>query len=189
MARDKFITELNQIGYYRLDASTPGGKALVIILLALKGKYTEHGPQLRGLIASLNSEKFARQTRFEEVIVIAPEDVMAKKNMTDVVLAFQQAAGGKTALAEYYNMYPYRVFSVDIPRVRAIPHHAVAESEEVQKFLDRERRTVGDLREIFVTDPPLIWIGARPRQVVRISAPSETAGEAHTYCHVRGPKS
>lgn len=186
--RDRFTTELDHIGYFRLDA-TGGGTGTgtgttVILVLSLRGKYTDHGPQLRGLISSLNSEDFAREGRLAEIIVVAPEEVMKKKNMTDVVADFRAAAGKPEALAKDYNMYPYHVFSLDIPRAQCVPTHEIADAAEVRAYLARERLSLADLRRVAASNPPVIWIGARPGQVVRIHAPSETAGESYDYCLV-----
>jgi DNA-directed RNA polymerase subunit H (RpoH/RPB5) len=198
-SRDRFITELGHIGYYRLDAVSRGAayKIVIIIVLALRGKYTDHGPQLRGLVSSLNSEDFAREGRLAEVIVVAPEDIMKKKNMTDVIEDFRAAAAagepspgtpdGPTPAADYYNMYPYHVFSLDIPRCQIVPLHEIAQPAEVQAFLARELLALRDLPMVASSNPPVVWIGGRPGQVVRIQCPSETAGEAYKYCVVTGP--
>ena len=165
-----------------------------ILVLALRGKYTDHGPQLRGLVSSLNSEDFAREGRLAEVIVVAPEEIMKKKNMTDVIKDFRAAAAagepspgtsdGPTPAADFYNMYPYHVFSLDIPRCQIVPLHEIARPAEVQTFLARERLALRDLPMVASSNPPVIWIGGRPGQVVRIRYPSETAGEAYNYCVV-----
>lgn len=184
--RERFLNELELIGYARVDAVDARDRVTVLVILALRGKYTEKGPQLRTLISSLNSEPFAREGRLEEVVVVAPEEVMAKKNMTDVVLDFGEAvrAGSPDALAGHYSMHSYTVLSVDIPRVRSVPAHELAPPAEVQAYLARERVALADLRRVAASNPPVIWIGARPGQVVRVRSASETAGEAYDYCLV-----
>jgi DNA-directed RNA polymerase subunit H (RpoH/RPB5) len=194
--RDRFTTELHQIGYFRLDAfseAAPGGvrRIVTILVVALRGKYTEHGPQLRGLVSSLDSEDFAREGRLAEVIVVVPEAIMRKKNMTDVIRGFRAAPAPAAEEEEegagpriYYNIYPYHVFSLDIPRAQIVPLHEIAPLAEVEAFLMRERLTVDDLKRIAASNPPVVWIGARPGEVVRIVSPSETAGEALGYCLV-----
>lgn len=172
----KFTSELEHVGYFRVDAEGDDQKVVAVILLALQGKYTEHGPQLRGLITTLNSEGFAREGRLGEVIVIAPEDIMRKKNMTDVVDTFRAAAADTL-----YNMYPYHVFSLDIPRAQIVPKHEVISEAEAKAFLTRERLGLADLKRIPVSNPPVVWIGARPGQVVRITAPSEATRETYDY--------
>ena len=178
--RDRFVTELNHIGYFRADAEGADGRAVVILLLAPRGKYTDHGPQLRTLVASLDSEPLAKAGRLAEVMVIAPEEVLAKKNMTDIVVEFQKHTDGAGA-AEHYNMYAYYVFSLDVPRAQAVPRHEVVPEEEVAAFLGRERLGLRDLKTMPISSPPVVWIGGRPGDVVRTIAASETAGEAYDY--------
>jgi len=184
-ARDSFTTELDHIGYFRLDAEGADRRIVSIFLLALCGKYTEHGPQLRGLVSSLDSEAFAREGRLAEVIVIAPGDAMKKKNITDVIYVFRKTAAKNAeraeALAEFYNIYPYHVFSLNVPRAQIVPRHEIVDPADVRAFLARERRTLADLKRVAALSPPVVWIGARPGQVVRIVTPSETAGEAYDY--------
>jgi DNA-directed RNA polymerase subunit H (RpoH/RPB5) len=176
-SRAKFVTQLNHLGHYHLDAKTSEDKLVSIIILAPQSPYVEKGPQLRKLLSetSLLTDK-----NLEEVIIIAPESALRKKNLTDVILEFRKGTSDK-AKAEYYNMYPYHVFSLEIPKAQIVPAHHIADDGEVKKFLDREKRTLVDLRRIAASSPPVIWIGARPGQVVRVDAPSETAGYSVNY--------
>ncbi len=174
--RDRFTTELDHIGYFRLDAEGPDRNVLVILILALQGKFTDHAPHLRTLLGSFNSEEFAREGRLGEVLLIAPEDVCKKKHILEVV--FKMGADTKPP---FYNLHPYHVFSLDLPRAQCVYTHEIVDPSEVRDFLARERLTLADLQRISVSDPPIIWLGARPNQVVRIRAPSETAGETYYY--------
>ena len=187
IARDRFTTELDHTGYFRLDAEDANRRIVSILLLAPSGKYTDHGPQLRGLISSLDSQIFVKTGRLLEVIIIAPEETAKKKNMTDVIQAFRDVVAKNSgterteALAEIYNMYPYHVFSLDIPRAQSVPKHTIANPTDVRAFLIREHLTLADLRRVSASDAPVIWIGAQPGQVVQIVTPSETSGEAYSY--------
>ena len=181
--RDRFITGLNHIGYYRLDARDnreDAYKIVTILILALSGKYTDHAPYLRGLVSSLNSEGFVREGRLSEVIVVAPDEIMKKKNMTDVIRDFRAAASA----ADYYNLYPYSVFSLNIPQCQIVPLHEIVSLPEQTAFLARERLALRDLPMVASSNTPVVWIGGRPGQVIRIRHPSETAGEAYQYCVV-----
>jgi DNA-directed RNA polymerase subunit H (RpoH/RPB5) len=195
--RERFITELELIGYFRVDArSSQNGdyKIVTIIVLALSGKYTDHGPQLRGLIASLNSEDFARAGRLSEVIIIAPEDIMKKKNMTDVISDFSGAVAlkkgtpgtleGPPPAAESYTMYPYPMFSFNVPKAQNVPEHEILTDAQVQSLLTYMRLGIRDLPRIPSSSPPVVWIGGRAGDVVSIKQPSKTAGLAYNYCVV-----
>jgi len=186
--RERFITELNLIGYFRIDSRDSAGRVTVVLVLALRGKYTEHGPQLRTLLASLDSESFARQGRLAEVIVVAPGEVHRKKNIADIISEFRsgtaEGAARSRATAAAYNIYPYHIFSLEIPRVQSIPRHEIVPPADVAAFLARDRLGLSDLRTVCESSPPVVWIGGRAGQVVLVTSPSETAGVAHEYCLV-----
>lgn len=189
--RDQFISNITQVGYFRLDAEDANRRVLVLLILATNGKYTDHGPRLRDLITSLHFEDFAVEERFSEVMVVAPEEILKKKNMTDAVYGFRKPveAAKKDGVAkkpegkraDYYNIYPYAVLSIDIPRVRCIFPHVIADRAEVAAHLTRERLSISSLKRLLATEPLVIWIGARPGNVIRIQSPSETAREACDY--------
>ncbi len=176
--RSRFMLELDHFGYFRAEGATPEGQLVVVLLLAMKGKFSEHGPQLRQLLAGLNAEEAARSGRLAEVLVIAPDEVLAKKNLTDIVAEFRPAPGEGGAL---HALYAYHVFSLDLPRAQCVPLHEIVPPAEVEALLARERLTERDLKMMPSSDPPVVWIGGRPGQVVRTTSPSETAGESIDY--------
>jgi DNA-directed RNA polymerase subunit H (RpoH/RPB5) len=166
LPRDRFVAELNHIGYFQMATAD---RSMVVLLLAAGGKYANHGPQLRNLLMSITA------ARAREVLVVVPPGVMGKKNMTDVVAKYREVSDIR------YDMQPYSVFVVDIPRVQCIPRHEIVPPDEVAAFLEGERLAAGDLKTMLATDPPVVWIGGRPGQIVRTTAPSETAGEVIDY--------
>jgi DNA-directed RNA polymerase subunit H len=176
--RSRFMLELDHFGYFRAEGETPEGRLVIVLLLATRGKFSEHGPQLRQLLAGLSDEEAARRGRLAEVLVIAPDEVLAKKNLTDIVAEFRPAPGEGGVL---HALYAYHVFSLDLPRAQCVPLHELVPPAEVEALLARERLTERDLKTMPCSDPPLIWIGARPGQVVRTTSPSETAGESIDY--------
>lgn len=184
ISRDRFITEIDQIGYFRIDAKMiKNSKMVTIMILSLKGKYTNHAPQLRELVYSLNSEDVTRKGLLSEVIVITPEKIKKKKNPTKSddkgSKIFDKKPSNLTNVK--INFYPYHIFSLDVPRAQIVPKHELVTEEEVKTFLSRERLNIMDLPLIPSSNPPIIWIGGESGQVVRIKHPSETAGKAYTY--------
>ena len=177
--RAQFVTELNHVGYFRADATDESGRTTIVLILALRGKYTERGPQLRSLIGSLDSEDVTKSGKLAEVLVLAPEEILSKKNMTDIIVGFRKRE--HDVGADFYNMYAYYVLSVNIPRARCVPRHEIVPVSEVKKFLARSRLLIQNLKTMSISSPPVIWIGGRPGQVVRTVYPSQTSGEAHDY--------
>lgn len=180
--REKFITALEMIGYFRLDAESDTS-FLTVLILAPFGKYTSSGPALGKLVSSLGAEKNARANRPAEVMVVAPPEVAIKKNMVDAIAALRAGPAANPA-GPRYNMRSYSVLSLDLPRCQAVPKHEIAPPSEVEDFLVREHLRLQDLPGITASDPPVVWIGGQPGQVVRVTLPSETAGEACVYRRV-----
>ncbi len=182
--RDTILPLLVRFGYYRIDATradevvTDGRDLVVILLLAPESKYAHHSGDLRRIISSLDSDKKitgGERDRLYEVIVIAAESVLSKKNLTDVIREFR---GGNASQPPFYNLYPYYVFSAVIPEAAAVPRHRIMAASEARTYLQRERMSARDLPLIQSSDPPVVWLGARPGSFVEVDRPSETAGKA-----------
>ncbi len=175
--RDKVVARLMRFGYYQVSARRPdtgaAGRTLVVILLLDPDhKYAHHSKDLRGLVAA--QALGARRARLHEVIVVAPERVLEKKHLTAVFRELR-AAG---AAPPYYNLYPYYVFSAPIPEAANVPRHRLMSAPEARAHLRRERLVGERLPELLASDPPAVWLGARPGDYVEIERPSETAGLA-----------
>ena len=178
LGRNKYIADLEFVGYIRIDAESGGG-ITTILILAQQSKYAKHGPDLRKLLKTLDTED---GSRMREVVVIAPEVVFekkGKKNMFDVIAEFRAA---KTI---EYNMYPYSIFSHNLLDVAIVPKHEVLSTAEMELVLSQMRLTGRDLKTMLVTDPAAVWLGGRAGQLVRTTSPSETAGEAIDYWMLR----
>lgn len=170
--RGKFIADLDLIGYCRVEAD--GGR-LVVLILAPASKYVLHGPDLRQLLSvTLIKGKTV------EVLVFAPEKAQKKSNIYNVILASR-----KLFKPVMFDMYPYHVLSVDIPRCRSVPRHTVVPNDEVAAFLKFSRLRPSDLNVMRVDDPPVVWIGGRAGQVVRTESSSETTGIVINYWLLR----
>jgi DNA-directed RNA polymerase subunit H len=166
--RSRFVTELERFGYFGISGNTADGSLVEVLLLAARGKYAEHGPQLRQLLSSSSSGSGARSGNLAEVLLIAPEEMLGKKHMLDVVAEF----------APLVAVHPYHIFSFDLPSAQCVPRHEILSPAAVAAFLARDRLSKSDLKTMRASDPPLVWLGARPGDVVQTSAPSETCGEA-----------
>lgn len=175
--RDELIRIIERSGYHRVKAVNPrpgpDGRNLTFVYLLGEGsKYSRHGPDLRGLLDVANAEREAREGRLFEVIVIADNETMDKKNVTDVV--------AKLALPEppFYNLYPYKNFVTNLLEVGGVERHTIMTEGEAETFMAQERLDPKDILMITTRDPPIVWLGARAGQYVRIHRLSETCGES-----------
>jgi DNA-directed RNA polymerase subunit H (RpoH/RPB5) len=69
------------------------------------------------------------------------------------------------------------IFSLEVPQHVLVPQHRIATAEEIAEF-EKAYVTPASQPTILATDPMAIWIGARPGDLVFITAASETAGES-----------
>jgi DNA-directed RNA polymerase subunit H len=61
------------------------------------------------------------------------------------------------------------------------PKHAKASDREKKQVLERYRATLRDLPKIYKTDPAIINLDAKPGDLIKITRPSQTAGESLFY--------
>lgn len=180
--RDDFTAELTERSYFSVFAKGGAEEEVAFILLAPKGVYSASGPGLKDLVTKVVDGAPKKPT---EVIVVAPGGVLEKKNMVDVIARLRLGDKDGEDGVCHYAMHPYAFFSVDIPKVQCVPSHRKMAPGEVAEVLARERRAVRDLPAMLAASPPVVWAGGRPGDVVRVDAPSETAGRAVRYYVVK----
>ena len=185
---DRVASDMSQFHYVRLDAKrrAPRGARdwVVVLVLAADGKYSQHSPDLRRLVAGVEAERPAKEHRLDELIVVAEDEFFGKKNLTDVVNAcIGRQPGGPDpgGASPFYSAYPYCRFAVVVPDHVSVPRHRVLDPEETRRVLDRERRARADLPVVLSNDPAIVWCGGREGQVVEITRDSQTACLAIYY--------
>jgi len=191
---DTIVSEMAQNHYVRVDgrrrpadAAPPharGRRDGIVALVLGPGKYSQNGPELRKLIAGVESERMAQEGRLDEVFIFADKSFFLKKNLTDVLQEFITLASrdaDREGRAPFFSAYPYSLLVMVIPDHKSVPRHRIMVDDEVKKLLAEQRKTLDDLPVIPATDPPVVWCGGRVGQVVEISRASETAGELTPY--------
>lgn len=81
----------------------------------------------------------------------------------------------------YIETYDYSKFIIVIPEHVGVPRHEIASKEEVDDWCEKYGVARDELKKIHSSDPPAVWIGAKPGDVVKIHRPSESAGKAVVY--------
>lgn len=184
-SRDKIVNDIGHFGYMRIDADrkTPRGNRVrvIIIILDPEREFARFSPDLRNLLKGIMSEKSAKNETLDEVALIVDESFFRKKNLTDVIREFQADQHsdadlkGEKAFVSLYHDY---VFFMKIPEHVSTPRLQIATADEVKKFLAYQRLTLADLKSMYTNDPPVIWLGGRAGQCVKMEGDSETAGVA-----------
>jgi len=177
---DEIASEMSMSDYYRLDAikDTADKDWTVFIILSQGGKYS-HSQHLQRLISNLFAERNASSaSRLSELIIIADESFFSKKNLTDVVMKFNTAAGANCSA------FPYYIFVHDQPNHVSVPKHRILSTAEAEALLAREHIVRSDLPTIFTTDIAVIWIAGKVGDIIEITRNSETAGRSIYYRRV-----
>ena len=178
--RDPFVAELKTIKYNRTDAKTSEGKMVFIYILYANGKYSIKGPELKELLTRSTADSNVKEGKLEEVIVVANEEFFRKKNMVDVIRKLRNQTG-EQRFSRYYNAYPYHVLAFPVPEAASVPSYGIVTPKQAKKFLESQHyRKPSDVPIIFASDPPIVWLGARPGQFVLIERLSQTTGT--TFC-------
>ncbi len=82
----------------------------------------------------------------------------------------------------YITVYDYDKFKCVIPEVPIVPKHEIVPADQVEKVLAEEKITdVNQLPKIKESDPMSVWLGILKGDIVKITGPSESAGERISY--------
>lgn len=80
--------------------------------------------------------------------------------------------------------YTYDMFSIVIPEHNMVPKHEIMTQDEISDLLTLTRTTLQSYPKIYITDPPVAWIGAEVGDLIRIHRHSETTGKSIAYRRV-----
>lgn len=187
LTRDAVTQEMDNFGYYRLDAARDrprGERSRVVVLVLGGGKYAHHAPDLRLLIRGVMTEKQVLANRLDELIVVAEDAFFKHRPLLDIIEEYKAeselVAKGPdpTGRAHICNVYNYRCFALAVPEHVEVPRHRIMAPDEVEAFYKFEHLEPSDLISIYSADPPVVWLGARVGDLVEITRMSETAIKA-----------
>ncbi len=173
---DHIMGELGRLGYFLVDchpAAKPDGGVTTILVIepSLRNQYMVHAPNLRSLLDSVTHEKETR-----EVIVVASDEFHAKSNLTTVIRTRQLAEA--TGPRIRHSLYRLKTFAMNVLEHALVPKHQILSPEEGAALLKADHIDFASLPVIFTTDPPLVWLGARGGEVIKIVRDSPLAGSA-----------
>ena len=193
----RIVDDIKQFGVMRLDArrTPPRGARdwTVVLVLDSDGKYASHVADLRKLLEGIQLERAAQSNRLDELFVIADDAFFARKNLVGLVQELAEraapqkrpgawrAAGDPEGRTPFITLLPYCRFTFVVPDHQAIPAHRLMTDSDVEALLATERLAHADLPKISAQDPPVVWLGGRPGQVVEITRDSQVAGKALYY--------
>jgi DNA-directed RNA polymerase subunit H (RpoH/RPB5) len=165
---------------------------VVFLVLSEQGKYAHSGPELRKLLEGVEAERPTKDGRLDELIVVAEEAFLGKKNLMDVVRERRLKARGKDGpsgpdpegAAPFYSTHAYRTFVHVVPEHVSVAAHTILTDEGAKSLLATLRMPRSSLGVLYTNDAPAVWIGAREGQIVEVVHDSQTASKGYTYLRV-----
>jgi len=196
---DRIIGDMERFQYTRIDAMREKARGVrdwvVILVLGADGRYSRHSPDLRKLLEGIETEAAAKSKRLDELIVVADLGFFSRNALTELIRHSQRTSAAArlaartttidpTGVAAFYNAHPFGTFAVVVPEHKAVPQHIIMDNKESEKLLQAFWLTRTDLPTIYASDPPLIWLGAREGNIVKILRRSQTSGTSVYYRQV-----
>jgi DNA-directed RNA polymerase subunit H (RpoH/RPB5) len=168
---DKFSDMLNTYEYVKLEGErtdSRGVNVLVTIFLIMpKSRYALKAADFKKLFNSLPKNRLENA----EVMFISEEELTnhIQKQIDELRMEHKTL---------YIESYTYDKFIIVIPKHVGVPKHVIASREEIDQWCEEYGTNRSDLPKILASDPPVVWLGAKPGDIVKIYRYSESAGHA-----------
>ena len=151
-----------------------GKRPFYVILIAPGSTYGTKTPSFKKLMNSISSDDMSNKA---EIVIISENPLT--NFIKNQIRTYRISRPGL-----WIEHHEYFKFSIVIPNHIEVPPHSIMSEEEVAQFC-RDNYTQKDkLASIYVNDSPVVWLGARPGDVIKIVRSSEAVGKAIGYRHV-----
>lgn len=101
--------------------------------------------------------------------------LVSHKEMTTVNRAYARNNGWSI------ESHTYVRFKVDMTKVRGVPPHFILDQKDSIAVLESNYKEKIDMPKILRTDTQVIWLGAKPDDIIKIIRLSESTGESVIY--------
>ena len=177
MTLDEFTTKLNSYEYVtirgkydrdsRIATTNPN---IIMIMIQPESRYSN------------KSEYFKRLLKNN---TIAGQDLMivTENGLTAPIEKYLEKYKHKNPQI-WIEDHKYMRFMTEIPKSGFVPPHEIVPQAEAEEMIQFEKIRLGDTSKILWNEAMATWLGVRPKQLVRIYAPSENAGKViyYRYC-------
>lgn len=171
LTTEKFSDLLNSNEYVRIDGTRTDGKGVqqnvFVFLIMPKSRFALRAPDFKKLLNTLTKSSLEHA----EIMFVSEAELTnhIKKQLDE----FRSENRGT-----YLEAYTYDKFMIVVPQHVAVPPHSIASRAEIDKWCDEFGTAREDLPKILASDPPVVWLGAKPGDVIKIYRRSESAGHA-----------
>lgn len=148
-----------------------GKRNFYIFLTSPESKYATKLPEFKKMMRAIPEKEFDDNL---EVLIISEQPLT---NFITREIASRRTEHPKL----YIEHHDYSKFSIVIPEHPSVPRHTIMDQKELDELLTSYHRQKENLQRIFSHDTPIVWLGARPGDVVKIERISETVGVSEGY--------
>jgi DNA-directed RNA polymerase subunit H (RpoH/RPB5) len=171
MVKDTFIEKIQQKGYIVINTTDQNKNHVTIVLVKENTEYATKAVALESLVKALD---YTTGDKMHHLMIISEGAVNTViKNKIDAL----HTNNSKRMIS----MYPYDVFKVVLPESVKVPPHRILPAEEAQMVLQQLKCEKTSLPKILVTEPIMIWIGAKVGDIIEITRFSQNTKESIAY--------
>ena len=160
MTKDEFHKILKLRDYVSFTGTRDdrhGKRKIHVYIVAQDSLITKKVPNYKKLLASLLSKREPT-----EILIISNN---LPSNFIKKYIREERRLNPKL----YIDNCTYTCFKINLLQHPIVPKHEIADPAELADFLTEHRTHKDNLPKIRHIDPPIIWLGARPGDVVKVS--------------------
>lgn len=168
MSKEKFMERLD-FGFIKIDGvreNSHGKRPASVILISPTSKAATNVPNFKVLMKKIP------QSDLENNIEIM---FISETPFTNFIKSQIRSDRAKYP-GVYIEHFEYPIFSIVIPRHVMVPKHEIMPEAEVRKFCEEYKTQRTRFGVILTSDPAVVWLGARPGDVIKIYRESESSG-------------
>lgn len=173
VSSDKFVSAIAP-EYIKITGTRDdkhGKRAFVLFLIAPESKYAINVPWFKKLLATIDTKTMESDA---EIVFISENPLT---NFIITQLNVERTTNRKL----YIEHYEYKIFTIVVPKHILVPKHTIASDTDVENFCKTFYTVTTRFPKILVTDPPVVWLGAKPGDVIRIDRDSEITVKSIGY--------
>lgn len=154
-----------------------------VIIISEDSKYSTSSAEFSTLLERL-MDLAHKEKRKNNLDIIIISEKPFKTNVTKKMEEFIKDGSDSNPYVDI-SQYPYYVFSSNILEHKLVPLHEILNKDEEKEILEHMGTSAVKLGKILKNDPPIIWIGAIPGDVIKITSDSPTSGKLIEYAVVK----
>jgi len=172
---DEIISILRTYSYITLTGRyKESGNKISIFIIEQESRFIQGVNEITKFIATIDITG-----SIYEVIFIIPNIIMESKK--NIVASLREL----NKVVNTVIIAPYRTFIIPVPLHAAVPKHEIVSPEQFLYEAGGEHLHAPNMKYILSNDPPVVWLGAKTGDIIKIYGDSTTVGKFIGYRIVR----